>query len=625
MKEFRFDIGLLRAIAVLIVILYHFKVPYFEGGFIGVDVFFVISGFLMTKILLSDLQNGTFDILGFYKRRVIRIIPPLLVTGLFFVFLSNMLFLSNEIQQNGKNILLSSLFVSNIYFWLYNNYFDPVSQNNIFLHSWSLSVEWQFYILYPLLLWPFKSFYNKNIKLFKSLFLALTLLSFLFCVYYTKIDNSFTFYMFPTRAWEMMLGGLAFLFVKDFNFLSNRVQIGLVIISYFVILICSVLINDLMTWPSWITLIPTLATFFILLFKVEFGCIRAKWVQFTGNISYELYLWHWPIYVTFIYFDFGSPINVFYMFIITLLISTAAYYGVEKSRKVSSLKGAFILFLAVTPVALYSYKTSDNKLNDNLSIYKKDIKELNRYMTNYSRKERKKQFNSCNCFQTTQAGYSLYDESKCLKIDMSKKNIILLGDSHSAQYSLSIREKLAEKYNVMETSFSVAFPFPDTRGRKESVDLVQKFYKFVDENSTKIDKVIISVHWLMRLTPELNYTEQEIKVKILEMLQYFDEKEIEVVFFGQTEQYDKAFSKILLLNYLFDDNSFESKIDPASKRMNIFLKSFIPDKNYVDIYNLPSIIKYDKKNYVPYMTDNNHLTKYGADQIIEYVINQKRL
>src|SRR5690606_34861538 len=176
--EFRYDIGILRAIAVLIVLFFHFRIPGFDGGFIGVDVFFVISGFLMTKIVLGGFSRDSFSLLDFYTKRARRIIPPLLVLGVIVVLLSALLFFNRDAAQNGKNVLLGSLFVSNVYFWLYNGYFDSASQDNIFLHSWSLAVEWQFYMLFPVLLMPLKRMYLRRRKLFNAIFIAATIASF---------------------------------------------------------------------------------------------------------------------------------------------------------------------------------------------------------------------------------------------------------------------------------------------------------------------------------------------------------------------------------------------------------------------------------------------------------------
>src|SRR5690606_37206548 len=284
--KFRYDIGLLRAIAVLSVLLFHFRVPYFEGGFTGVDVFFVISGFLMTKIILSGFDNNSFDLIDFYNRRVKRIIPVLLVVIAVVLLFSVFFFFNADLRQNSKNAIVSTIFVSNIFYWLYSGYFDPTSQNNIFLHSWSLSVEWQFYMIYPIMLMMARKVYSKNKARFTNLLLGFTGLSFLLCLVVVIRDQDFAFYMIPTRAWEMTLGGLAFLYSTKLKKETPLIIAkALVILGYCTILACNPLMSESLLWPSAYSLIPTVATFLILVYDLEFKFIESKFFQFFGDIS----------------------------------------------------------------------------------------------------------------------------------------------------------------------------------------------------------------------------------------------------------------------------------------------------------------------------------------------------
>lgn len=620
MKKFRFDIGFLRVIAVVSVILYHFKIPCFNGGYAGVDIFFVISGFLMTEIILNGFEKHTFSVLGFYKRRIKRIVPPLLITALGVLVISNTLYLTNEIQQNSKNILLSSVFLSNIYYYLYTNYFATEAQNNIFLHSWSLAVEWQFYVIYPLLLMPFREFYSNNRKKFKLVFTVVMLLLLVLCLFVTERNSSFAFYMIPTRAWEMMLGGVAFLFCNEVKFFKHRIL--LVSISYIVIIFTVVFFDDTLLWPSLYTIIPVLATFTVVLFNVDFSFLKWKALQFVGDISYELYLWHWPIYVTFVYFDLTDLICIAYMLFFSFLISILSYFGVKKITFLHSYKGIIVLLTMVVGVSYYCFATSNNVISNMISIYPEEIKKMNFQSSKFSREDRLKQFNSCGCFVTTDRDCEVYNEKKCLTIDSSKRNIVLVGDSHSAQFSLSLREKMRKDFNLLEVSAGMTFPFLNPRGRKESVELVNKYYKFLENNYRSIEKVYVSVHWLMKGTAEMSYSNEEIKMNILKMIEFYKKKNIQLFFIGQSEQYGKSFDKIILLNYYLPEREFNYYLDESSMKMNLFLKTFIPSENYIDIYNLKNINKYNKTNSMPYMVDNNHFTKYGTDQIIDYMIDK---
>ena len=151
--KFRYDINALRALAVISVFLFHLKIPLFSGGFIGVDVFYTISGFLMSKIVIDGLQKNTFSIWDFYSKRIKRIVPALLFLIFMITSVGYFIFLPNDYKTNDVNAFSSLLFYSNFHYWKDSlNYFRQQADSNIFLHTWSLSVEWQFYMIYPLFL-----------------------------------------------------------------------------------------------------------------------------------------------------------------------------------------------------------------------------------------------------------------------------------------------------------------------------------------------------------------------------------------------------------------------------------------------------------------------------------------
>lgn len=178
---FRQDINGLRALAVLIVVLFHFGIPYAQGGFVGVDVFFVISGYLMTGIIVRRLETGKFSLLGFYLDRARRIIPALAALCGVLLLLGGLWLLPTEYRLLGKHVASSISFLSNAVFWLESGYFDLESHQKWLLHTWSLSVEWQFYLLYPLLLLGVFRLCRANTV--RWLVLAATLLSFALSVY----------------------------------------------------------------------------------------------------------------------------------------------------------------------------------------------------------------------------------------------------------------------------------------------------------------------------------------------------------------------------------------------------------------------------------------------------------
>ena len=206
---FRLDINGLRAIAVLAVVLFHFNKSWLPGGYAGVDVFFVISGYLMTGIIVSRIQQNNLSLIGFYAARSRRILPALSILCLVLLLLAWFFLSPPDYKTLSLHVASSATFISNVIFWRETGYFDAAAHEKWLLHTWSLSVEWQFYMLYPIILLLFSKMCS--LKQIARVVTAGTLLGFVFCVFASYYWPNPSFYLLPTRAWEMLLGGLAFL------------------------------------------------------------------------------------------------------------------------------------------------------------------------------------------------------------------------------------------------------------------------------------------------------------------------------------------------------------------------------------------------------------------------------
>ena len=353
--DFRNDINGLRAWAVVIVILYHFGVPGFHGGFVGVDVFFVISGFLMTGIISNGLTKGSFSVTGFYLARARRIMPALIVLCAVLLFVGWMILPPADYQALGLHAVYSLLFLSNVRFLGEAGYFDTASHEKWLLHTWSLSVEWQFYLLFPLLLmaaWKMRPGVTAmrvavGAGFAGSLIVTLTT---------SAEDRNAAFFLLHTRAWELFAGGLVFLYASGGRLRWNRT---LEAIGFGLILISVVWLDARSAWPGWRTLLPVGGAALILLANSADSRLTGHRVtQWIGDRSYSLYLWHWPIFVGLCYLELNKdPIALTFAVAVTALLSHISFSVIETGarRGLECLRPRFagsLLLATATSVAV---------------------------------------------------------------------------------------------------------------------------------------------------------------------------------------------------------------------------------------------------------------------------------
>jgi peptidoglycan/LPS O-acetylase OafA/YrhL len=301
MTKFRYDINALRALAVTAVVLFHYNVNFVPGGFAGVDIFFVISGYLMTDIIVSRMQRGRFKLSEFYFDRAKRIVPGL--AGLCFGLLAIGYFIIDPINYNklSYSSVSALLFYSNIIFYQSQGYFDPSINTQWLLHTWSLSVEWQFYMLYPLALIGLCKIPAIRRRLVLIL-AAAALASLALCVWRTKIDQPAAFYLLAQRAWEMAAGGVVALKFKTWA----PKRPGLLLAAGFSLIAVSLFCFDKNTdWPSYQATVPVIGACLVIAANQGVAWpFRLSIVQTLGRWSYSIYLWHWPVAVAFAYFNF---------------------------------------------------------------------------------------------------------------------------------------------------------------------------------------------------------------------------------------------------------------------------------------------------------------------------------
>ncbi len=296
--RYRPDIDGLRAIAVVPVVLYHFGVPGFGGGFVGVDVFFVISGYLITALIAAEIITGEFSILKFYERRVRRIFPALFAMIAASTMAAAILFFPGDLMRFAESIAATALFGSNFDFWLQSGYFDASADVKPLLHTWSLAVEEQFYVVFPALLFLMRRRGRPSVL---ALVVVLAVVSFALSAWGVRAHPDAAFYLAPYRTWELMLGALLALgavpppntaWARDMLAIFGLWAVGWAVFTF----------TAHTLFPGANALFPCVGAALLIL-SGEDGSgtvtrlLSLRPVVFVGLISYSLYLWHWPVYV----------------------------------------------------------------------------------------------------------------------------------------------------------------------------------------------------------------------------------------------------------------------------------------------------------------------------------------
>jgi len=321
------DIDGLRAIAVLSVLLFHAGLSTFSGGFVGVDVFFVISGYLITGIIVEDCRKSRFSFVTFYTKRIRRIFPALilvliatLVAGWFFL-------LPSDFAAVAKQALAGSFFVPNFLFWNEAGYFDKAAELKPLLHLWSLGIEEQFYFIWPAAIY----LVVRNQRSLISFLLAITIGSFAYCVFKTIYDPVFAFYIPLTRIWELSLGALVA--VANRTPSSERMRSLLSAGGLTVIGVAVLTFSQKAQFPGALAAIPTLGAAAVIWAgednKVSRNLLAAKPVSYIGLVSYPLYLWHWPIISFSHLLDWQLRIRT--IFAVSLVLAVLTYELIEKT------------------------------------------------------------------------------------------------------------------------------------------------------------------------------------------------------------------------------------------------------------------------------------------------------
>ena len=516
----------LRAISVFLVIFYHagFNIlgkPIFQGGFIGVDIFFVISGHLITTLILKEIfQTDNFLFNSFYERRIRRIIPPLFFVMIIFIFVSYIFLSPVRLIEFTKSIISAVLFVSNYFFYITDNLYQAESiLLKPFAHTWSLSVEFQFYFIIPILLFFLLKFFEKN---FLAILFSLFFIS-LFLNYFLKDYSNLNFYQLPTRLFEFFSGSIISYF--QFNkknliiYKSRSYIIGSTIlpsVGIFLIIFSSIFFNlNKIQHPSFVTLIPVMGAILVIIFSKKGEIINKILTHnsfvFFGLISYSLFLWHYPIFSFLTLFQLFDSYEIKILSIIfIIIISIFSYYFIEKpflNNNIISLK-KLIICIILSLILFFNFFFYTLKTDGAKNRFKSFINPLGHQ------------------------GEIKYNRNG------KQGNVVLLGDSHAERLAHDLNESLKrENYNLYRLN-SLYYVQDFNKVDRKTKNIYQEFIdqnliinKFLEKNKNLV--VVFSQKWTYVLLES-----------------YFDNEENPKEFFSEEDKITKFYLEPTKINSL---------------------------------------------------------------------------
>lgn len=608
MKQ-RDDIDGLRAVAVLPVVLFHYNfLKTMPGGFVGVDIFFVISGYLITRIIYEGIASNTYSVAEFYYRRVRRIFPALFAVFTFCLVCAFIISFPNDAHDVGSSMLASTFFVSNILFYLSSGYFDQASEINPLLHTWSLSVEEQFYVLFPLLVFAIRKFSDRT--RIRILF-ALTVASFIAASLQLPVDQSAAFYLVQYRAWELLIGALLALGAVPQVSKPWAAELlgalGLMMIAASVMLFSSET-----PFPGYAALLPCLGAALIIHSGSAASTRTSRMlslppVRFVGLVSYSFYLWHWPILVFYRYFFMHEPAGLVErgaLIGITFLLAVLSWHFIEKPFRVRrqpadvprTLRAAGSTMLAFSLFGLML-----GPANAQFWQYPGSVTKIMAYV-DY---EATDMMRTGQCFLSTSAGdFDKFDKRACLALDVRKPDYLIFGDSHAAHLWYGLKQTYPE-LNFLQATSSGCKPL---LGRK-SDPTCNRLLDYIAGDfvaQSRPDAIILSANWQ-------NSDAADLKNTIAALRRHTDR----IIVFGPIVEYDQPLPRILARSQYFNDPGIieRHRLPGRAQTDRLFAEMLrVPEVDYVSLYDAicPDRCLTRVGDNVPLQYDYGHLTREGS-------------
>ena len=617
--KYRTEIDGLRALAIISVVIYHFFPHIMPSGFLGVDIFFVISGYLITNHFISLQKNNKINSLRiFYSRRIKRLLPALFIFFTITTLVITNIFLNSDINKYGSSLLAAKTFWSNFYFWRDGGYFGTSDQLKPLLHIWSLSVEEQFYILYPtfilISIWITKKF---KLPIIYLVFI-LTLLSFLLWLYLHHMGGANpAFFLLPTRAWQFGLGGFLVFIKLRSNSLKTSTTNIFIIASVLALFFGLIVNTNIIIQTIIVSLGATFFIYFSFKSKVPllwiFQNIFTVWI---GRISYSIYLYHWPIAVILFYYFIDSPpffMSVIGIFLSLILGYLSCKYIETPFRRRFTLTQTILLILICSLISLSAIKLANQNKSESF-IEKWSVANGSNYRCPVS-------------------SYYLYGASSraCVIEEglKSKPTIAIFGNSHAQMYTPLIAEAIKNKgYKGILIPMNGCLPTIRINLSNECINIASNtLYNILDDKNIK--HVFLSMTWYRdnytNISGEL-FSTDELFGAIIDIINQLkiSGKSVSVMSPIAIPNFPIAselprkfkFNHLSLMDIkektYIDRKIFNSKFDNINNELARYLGN-----NYIEVFDdlCDSNYCYYAKDELMYFADSDHLSQYSLKSL----------
>jgi peptidoglycan/LPS O-acetylase OafA/YrhL len=635
--KYRPDIDGLRAVAVLSVIGFHLGSARMSGGFVGVDVFFVISGYLISAIVFSEIASSSFSILAFYERRVRRIFPALFGMLIVFSFMASFYLLPTEFVDFAKSLVAATTSSSNFYFWKHSGYFDSPTSSPL-LHTWSLAVEEQFYIMFPIFLVVVRRFFPQRLLLAVVILFFASLITSAVMV---PLDPVTAFYMPYTRAWELLMGTILSLGI--FPRLHSSFMRNVATLAGVGLILYAVLNYTLYTpFPGLAALPPCIGSVLII-GAGEYGpsligaLLSWRPLVFVGLISYSLYLWHWPVVIL---HELGLSFNLqnilphrfneqfagirfdMYMEIVaSFALAILSWRFVERpfrSRPLRIKRRPLFALSATATVTLLAFSGSVIFAGGFKERFPPQSVKIASFLANhgagsFGRVE--------SCFIVDSKRSAVLDNDQCLRLVDGKRNYLLIGDSLAAALWSGLSSSLPDDH-ILLASVSNCKPFVRPSGTSECKRAMSYIFQAYLP-SHPIQALLLEARWRPENMAELTETIQWAKLH-----------QVPVIVFGPVPEYDAPLPRLLANSIAWNkpglpDQHRVASRGPMDAQMQMMASTtwHVP---YISLYQAicdhEGCVEYaDSAHEIPLMNDIGHLNQFGSALVARRLIDRGEL